>query len=60
MARAMSRIEEPAYLLSIHMHELEFLCSRYGNGCRLDRIRFDAMLLDRARAAGVTVYRGLP
>ncbi len=39
------------------VEEREFLFSKQGNGWRLDRARFDAMLLDRAQAEGVTVHR---
>jgi len=36
-------------------HENEFLFSLHGNGWRLDRARFDAILRDCARAAGVEI-----
>jgi flavin-dependent dehydrogenase len=39
-------------------HENDFLFSLRGNGCRLDRARFDAMLLNCAHAAGVEIRSG--
>lgn len=40
------------------LYARDFLYSLRGNGWRLDRARFDAMLLDCAGAAGVEVQRG--
>jgi flavin-dependent dehydrogenase len=40
-------------------YEHDFLYSLHGNGWRLNRARFDAMLLDCAEAAGVEVRRGM-
>lgn len=40
-------------------YERDFLYSMHGNGWRLDRARFDAMLLDCAEAYGVDVRRGM-
>jgi flavin-dependent dehydrogenase len=39
------------------IQEREFLFSMHGNGWRLDRVQFDAMLLERAQTAGVLVHR---
>ena len=39
-------------------HDNEFLFSLRGNGWRLDRARFDAMLCQCARAAGVEIHAG--
>jgi flavin-dependent dehydrogenase len=36
----------------------EFLFSRHGNGWRLDRSKFDAIMLERAQEEGATVHRG--
>lgn len=41
------------------LYEHDFLYSLHGNGWRLDRARFDAMLLECAVAAGVEVHRGM-
>ena len=41
------------------IHEREFLYSLHGNGWRLDRPRFDALLLDCVRASGVEVRQGV-
>jgi flavin-dependent dehydrogenase len=38
-----------------HGHENDFLFNPYGSGWHLDRARFDAMLLDAARAAGADI-----
>ncbi|HTW81571.1 MAG TPA: tryptophan 7-halogenase [Terracidiphilus sp.] len=38
-------------------YEREFLFSLHGNGWRLDRARFDVMLLERAEARGIDVFR---
>lgn len=43
---------------SAEAHENEFLFGTRGDGWRLDRARFDAMMLERARASGVLVHRG--
>lgn len=40
-------------------YEHDFLYSLHGNGWRLDRARFDAMLLGRAESAGAEVQRGM-
>ncbi len=39
-------------------YEHDFLYSLHGNGWRLDRVRFDAMLLNCAEAAGIQVRHG--
>lgn len=39
------------------LYEREFLYSLHGNGWRVDRARFDAMLLEAAEAVGVEVRR---
>lgn len=36
----------------------DFLFSQHGSGWRLDRVKFDAMMLKRAEEAGVAVHRG--
>jgi flavin-dependent dehydrogenase len=42
------------------LYEREFLFSLHGNGWRLDRARFDAMMLDCAETSGVEMWRGRP
>lgn len=43
---------------SVDVHDNEFLLSARGSGWHLDRARFDALLADRAEAAGAQVLRG--
>ncbi len=40
------------------LFENDFLLNPYGNGWNLDRVRFDAMLLDEAQKKGALVFRG--